>query len=147
VSGRSLVAVLILLFVASAEDAQAQRRDSLPTVIATAFRQAYPGASILNVSRERREGKVVYEIESQDGPTRRDLIYDLQGHALEIEEIIPTDSLPEAVRQGVARDVPNAHLAGAERIMRGEVVLYEVQVRHNGRTEYLTYDAKGLRRE
>jgi hypothetical protein len=140
-------AVLCAVALLAVEPATAQDSLSLPAAIRAAFRQAYPNASILQASQERREGKVVYEIESLDGTQRRDLLYDLEGHAIEIEEIIPAHSLPEAVRQAVARDVPAARVAGAERIMRGEVVLYEVQVRHNGRAEYLTYDAKGQRRE
>lgn len=145
--GRSLVTVLILLLAAGAAPARAQRRDSLPTAIATAFRQAYPDAKILNVSRERREGKVVYEIESQDGPTRRDLIYDLEARTLEIEEIIPADSVPAAVRAAVERDVKGATIVGAERVTRGTVTLFEVEVRRNGRTRFLTYDPEGVRKE
>jgi Putative beta-lactamase-inhibitor-like, PepSY-like len=147
VSARSVILVVVPLLLVGAGPVRAQRGDSLPSVIATAFHQAYPEAKILNVSRERRDGKVVYEIESQDGSTRRDLIYGLDGQAIEIEEIIPADSVPEAVRAAIARDVPNAQVIGAERIMRGEVVLYEVQVRRNGSTQYLTYDPKGERRE
>jgi hypothetical protein len=146
VSPRTMTIVIGLLLVGSAP-VLAQRQDRLPGVIAAAFHQTYPDARILSVSRERQDGKVVYEIESQDGPTRRDLIYDLEGQALEIEERIPADSVPEAVRAAVARDAPAARLVGAERIMRGEVILYEVQVRRSGRTLYLTYDPKGERRE
>lgn len=145
--GRSLVIVLALLLAAGAASAQAQRRDSLPTVIATAFHQAYPDARVLNVSRERRDGKWVYEIESQDGPTRRDLIYDLAGNTLEIEEIIPADSVPAAVRAAVERDMKGATLVGAERVTRGTVTLYEVEIRRNGRRQYLTYDPDGVRKE
>lgn len=147
VPGRSLIALLILLLGAGASGAQAQRRDTLPTVIATAFRQAYPEAKILNVSRERRDRKVVYEIESRDGPTRRDLIYDLGGRALEIEEVIPADSVPAAVRTAVQRDVAGGALVSAERVTRDTVVLYEVGVRRSGKTRYFTYDPAGKRVE
>lgn len=146
-SDRSLVSVLILLLAAAAGPARAQRRDSLPTVIATAFHQAYPDAKILNFSRERRDGKMVYEIESQDGPARRDLIYDLEGHTLEIEEIISADSVPAAVRAAVERDMKGAILVGAERVTRGTVTLFEVEVRRNGRRQFLTYDPDGVRKE
>jgi hypothetical protein len=136
-----------LLLVAAVEPAGAQDSLSLPAPILTAFRQAYPHATILSASRERRDGKVVYEVESLDGSLRRDLLYDLDGKAIEIEEILPVDSLPEAVRTAVARDVPNGEVVGAERVMRGVVTLYEVQVRHKGRTEFLTYDPTGQRHE
>ena len=145
--GRLLVAVLILLLAAGAGPARAQRRDTLPTAIATVFRTAYPDAKILNVSRERRDGKVVYEIESRDGATRRDLIYDLAGRNLETEEVIPAASVPAAVRAAVERDVKGATIAGAERVTRETVILYEVRVRAGGRTRFLTYDPAGKRVE
>lgn len=144
--GRSLVTVLIVLLAAGGP-ARAQRRDTLPTAIATVFRTAYPDAKILNVSRERRAGKVVYEIESQDGPTRRDLIYDLAGRNLEIEEIIPADSVPAVVRAAVQRDVAGGTIVNAERVTREMVILYELGVRHGGKTRYLTYDPAGKRVE
>jgi hypothetical protein len=147
VPSRMVIAVLTLLLAAGTGSAAAQRSDSLPPAIATAFRQAYPGARILNVSRERRDGKVVYEIESQDGPARRDLIYDLAGQTLEIEDIIPPDSVPAAVRAGLERDMKGATLVGAERVTRGSVVLYEVEARRGGRSRYLTYDPDGVRKE
>ncbi len=145
--GRLMCSLLALDLVVGVGSVMGQRADTLPTTIATAFHQAYPGAKILNVSRERRDGKVVYEIESQDGAARRDLIYDLEGHALEIEDIIPADSVPAAVRAAVERDMKGATLVGAERVTTGTVVVYEVQARKGGRSRFLTYDPNGVRKE
>ena len=118
-------------------------QDSLPQVVASAFRQAYPAARVLNVSKERRDGKVVYEIESRDGDTRRDLIYSPMGAVLEIEERIPVDSVPAVVRAAAERQVVGGTLVGAERVTRGAVILFEVQLRLNGRSRFLTYDPEG----
>jgi hypothetical protein len=147
VPSQTMIIGLTLLLAAAAGPAGAQRSDSLPPAIAAAFRQAYPAARVLNVSRERRDGKVVYEIESLDGSARRDLIYDLAGQTLEIEDVIPADSVPAAVRAGLERDLKGATLVGAERVTTGTVVVYEVQARRNGRTRYLTYDPDGVRKE
>jgi len=143
---RTLVACLILV-TATAVQAPAQQSDTLPTAVATAFHQAYPAAKILNVAREIRDGKVIYEIESQDGPTRRDLIYTPEGNTIEIEDILPADSLPAAVRAAVARDMQGATIVGVERVATGAVVVYEVSVRKSGRTQILTYDPAGVRKE
>lgn len=118
-------------------------QDSLPQPVASAFRQAYPRAVILNASKERRQGKVVYEIESRDGPTRRDLIYSAAGSVLEIEEVVPVDSVPGAVRAAAERQVAGGKLVGAERVTRGDVILFEVQMRLNGRARFLTFDLEG----
>src|SRR2546423_1764797 len=85
VIGRCLVGLFVLMLAASTETS-AQKSSGLPRAIETAFRKAYPNATILHASRERRNGQVVYEVESRDGSTQRDLVYDLAGQALEIEE-------------------------------------------------------------
>jgi len=127
--------------------ARAAAQNALPTVVAAAFHQAYPAARILNVSRERRDGQVVYEIESRDGATRRDLIYTTAGAVLEIEERIPPDSVPAAVRAAADSQVRGGALVGAERVTRGAVVLFEVEMRRNGRSRFLTFDPEGRPRE
>jgi len=118
-------------------------QDSLPPAVASAFQQAYPVARVLHVSKERRDGRVVYEIESRDGATRRDLIYSPAGAVLEIEERIPVDSVPAVVRAAAERRVARGTLVGAERVTRGTVILFEVQLRLNGRSRFLTYDPEG----
>ena len=118
-------------------------QDSLPQAVASAFHQAYPAARVLHVSKERRDGKVVYEIESQDGGTRRDLIYSPAGAVLEIEERIPADSVPALVRAAAEQRVAGGTLVAAERVTRGTVLLFEVQLRLNGRSHFLTYDPEG----
>jgi hypothetical protein len=118
-------------------------QDSLPSAVASAFHQAYPAARVLHVSKERRDGNVAYEIESRDGDTRRDLIYSPAGAVLEIEEQIPVDSVPAVVRAAAERRVAGGTLVGAERVTRGTVILFEVQLRLNGRSRFLTYDPEG----
>ena len=143
---RTLIACLVCM-TAAAGRVKAQQSDTLPTAVATAFHQAYPNAEILNVAREMRDGKVIYEIESQDGPTRRDLIYSPEGNTIEIEDILPADSLPATVRAAVERDIQGATIVGLERVATGAVVVYEVTVRKSGRTQILTYDPAGVRKE
>jgi hypothetical protein len=147
VPGRLVVVLLALFLAAGVGSARAQRSDSLPPVIATAFHAAYPNATILNVSREPQDGKIVYEIESRDGSMRRDLLYGLDGQVIEIEEILPADSVPAAVRSAIERDLAGATILGAERVMRGAVTLYEVQIKKGTRTRILTYDPAGVRKE
>jgi hypothetical protein len=118
-------------------------QDALPPPVASAFHQTYPAARVLHVSKERRDGNIVYEIESRDGDTRRDLIYSPAGAVLEIEERIPVDSVPAVVRAAAERRVAGGTLVGAERVTRGTVILFEVQLRLNGRSRFLTYDPEG----
>jgi hypothetical protein len=144
---RRIATCLALVIIAGVGMVAAQATATAPPAVMSAFKQAYPNATILHVSRERRDGKIVYELETRDGTMRRDLIYDLEGHTLEIEEILPADSVPAAVRAGLERDLKGATILGAERVMRADTVLYEVQARKAGRTQILTYDPEGTRKE
>ena len=144
---RRITTCLALVIIAGVGMVAAQATATAPPAVMSAFKQAYPNATILHVSRERRDGKIVYELETRDGAMRRDLIYDLEGHTLEIEEILPADSVPAAVRAGLERDLKGATILGAERVMRADTVLYEVQARKAGRTQILTYDPEGTRKE
>lgn len=137
----------VLVLAANSAPAVAQDSTALPPAIKTTFRHAYPHAAILHVSRELRSGEVVYEVESQDGPMRRDLIYGLSGQPIEIEETIPADSLPQAVRTAVRRDAAGAVVIRVERVTHTAALSYEVQVRQSGRTRVLTYDAAGHRQQ
>lgn len=138
---RALLGSLLLASTGVAAPLAAQ--DSLPQAVAHVFHQTYPAAVVLHVSKERQEGKVVYEIESRDGATRRDLIYTPAGEVLEIEERIPPGSVPAAVREAASRRVAGGTLVGAERVTRGTVVLFEIQMRRNGRSTFLTFDPEG----
>jgi hypothetical protein len=144
---RRIATCLALVIIAAVGMVAAQATATAPQAVMSAFKQAYPNATVLHVSRERRDGKIVYELETRDGTMRRDLIYDLEGHTLEIEEILPADSVPAAVRAGLERDLKGATILGAERVMRADTVLYEVQARKAGRTQILTYDPEGTRKE
>jgi len=47
------------------------------------------------------------------------------------------------VRAAAERRVTGGTLVGAERVTRGMVILFEVQLRLNGRSRFLTYDSEG----
>jgi hypothetical protein len=51
------------------------------------------------------------------------------------------------VRAAAQRQVAGGKLVGAERVTRGDVILFEVQMRLNGRARFLTFDLEGRPRE
>ena len=115
----------------------------LPRAIATAFHQTYPKATILAFSRETENGRTIYEVESRDGTTRRDLLYTPTGTTLEIEETLPAAELPAPVRNAVETAAPGAKVTRAERVTRDTVVTYEIAVRVGGKARSLVIDPGG----
>ena len=76
----------------------------LPAAVSAAFKQAYPKATIKNVSEE--DGN--FEVESMDGPQRRDLIYKPDGTVVEYEEFIDAKDVPAAVMTAIKARYPKA---------------------------------------
>ena len=145
---RMVLCALLLLVVgfsyASSMQAQAKpAKPVLPAPVAKAFQETYPAARILAFSREREKGRIIYEVESRDGTTRRDLLYSTTGEVLEIEETIALAALPPPVRNALETAAPGAKVSRAERVTRDSVVTYEFAVRVSGRARAFNFDSAG----
>lgn len=105
------------------------RAGALPPAILAAFRATYPAATITHVQKGREHGTVVREVESTDGGRGRDLLYDLHGTVVELEEGIPVVELPAAVSDAVSRRYPKAVIVKAEKVTRGRAVSYELELK------------------
>jgi uncharacterized membrane protein YkoI len=143
---RSFIVVLLSLFVfAASNDAVAQKKPKMkvPPAIESAFKKAYPNAVIKGVDKEKTNGKTYYEVESVDGKTRRDFLYNEDGTVYETEEAIATSTLPEAVSKSVAKEYPKGKITLAEKVTRGDVTEYEVTVKSGKKKHEVRYDANG----
>jgi hypothetical protein len=122
---------------AKAHDAAA----TLPPVVLSAFRHAYPTAVIAHVQKEREHGRTVWEVESLDAGLGRDILYDPSGSVIELEEQILVAQLPAPVAAAVARTYPTASITKAEKVMREQTIVYELSVKGPaGRTVQVTPD-------
>ncbi len=125
--------------------AQEQRimRKDVPKAVLTAFAQAYPKATIKGYSKEMDKGQVVYEIESVEGKTTRDVIYSADGNLILVEESVNTSELPLAVKSALDKRFPGGKILRAEKVTKGTVVGYEFRIEHNGKTSEIVFDPKG----
>ena len=117
-------------------------RAKVPPPVLAAFEKAYPKAKAMRFAEEKQDGKTCYEIESQDGAVRRDLLFSADGALLEVEETIPTSDLPATVRDAVAKQAPKATIKRAEKVTRGETVRFEVELSGTA-TKELVFDVNG----
>jgi DNA-binding beta-propeller fold protein YncE len=115
----------------------------LPAAVLEAFKAAYPEAVIKNTSKETEKGMIVYEIESVDGMMNRDLLYTADGKAVEVEESVAAGALPAAVRQALKKAYPAHKLLKAEELTKDGQRLYELQIRHKGKSLEVTVDPGG----
>ena len=118
-------------------------KKDVPATVLAAFEKAYPKAVAKGYSREEKDGKAFYEIESLEGKTHRDVSFLEDGSVIETEEVVAVKSLPEAVREAVKKDHPKGMFLRAEKISRGTTVEYEVIVTQGKKKTEVKLDALG----
>ena len=82
-------AVSIISFSAAAQEKKITARQ-VPAPVMSAFKTAYPKATIRGYAQEKENGKLFYEIESREGTMSRDVLYNPDGTVAEVEESIST---------------------------------------------------------
>lgn len=140
-----VLAALLLLFVAGIlTQIPAKEMTKVPAAVMSAFKAAYPTASIIGTSKEVEKGKTYYEIESMDGKTRRDILYNSDGTVAEIEEQLARASdLPLAVADSLKGKYPDFAVQKAEKITRGDTTAYEVTIKKGKSTKELLFAGDG----
>ncbi|MFW9928487.1 MAG: PepSY-like domain-containing protein, partial [Candidatus Thorarchaeota archaeon] len=107
------------------------------------FLKSYPKAEIKGASIEKEHGKVYYEIESMDGPQRRDLLYTKSGKVAEIEETLLKNDIPGFVKSSVRKKYPKGEINRAEKVTSGKKISYELVVENETQTHEVVLDSKG----
>src|SRR5437764_11162487 len=122
----TLIAIGLLLVSVSAfaQEAKIKEKDVPPAVIA-AFKSAYPNATVRGYAKETEKGKTFYEIESKDGATMRDLLYNPDGTVAEIEETIAAADLPAEAQQIIKSKYPRSVVSRAGEVTEGKTNKYE----------------------
>ncbi|HTK83108.1 MAG TPA: PepSY-like domain-containing protein [Bacteroidota bacterium] len=139
---RSLYLWLILCstFVLSQALAQEEqevslRKNDVPKPILESFQKAYPKAMITGYSKETDKGVTSYEIESREGSVHRDVQYAPDGTLIVVEESMPYNKLPRAVRNAVTKEYPKGKVTYCEKLSKTESTQYEVALK-SGKQKY-----------
>jgi len=117
--------------------------NEVPSIIIANFKAAYPNASIRGYASEKENGKQYYEIESREGATRRDVLYNPDGSVAEVEESIDASDLPASVQETLHKHHPRAVITLAEKTTVGDKVTYEVKAREGRKRFSIEFDASG----
>jgi hypothetical protein len=142
-----IAALLVLAATAAAPPLIAQEKKigkkDVPPAVLAAFEKAYPHAKIRGTSTEVESGKTYFEIESMDGSRARDILYLADGTVSEIEEVVATGTLPEAVKTAIGREFARAKIVKAERTTKGTEISYEVHVSLGSKKGSIVVDPSG----
>jgi hypothetical protein len=132
--GLAAVATLFLTLPALTQEKRIKRSDLPPAVEKTVEAQS-SGASIRSFSEEVENGQTFYEAELTVNGNSKDVLMDAGGVVVVVEEQIPVDSLPPAVREGLqAQAGKDGRLLKVESLTKhNKLVAYEAKVMRKGR--------------
>jgi len=138
---------IIAILLSSSLEVFAQEEEispkDLPAAVLTAFKNAYPNATIKGASKEIEKGQTFYEIESVDGKIKRDVLYLPDGKLAEIEESLAASDLPATIRQSLNSKYPDGEIEKAEKLMRNSSIQYEVVIESGEENYEFVLDANG----
>src|SRR5712692_7966578 len=120
-----------------------QRADLPPAVEKTVVTQSQ-GATIKGFSQEKENGQTYYEAEMTVGGHSKDVLIDVTGAVVEIEEQVALDSLPSAVKDGLQAKAGTGKILKVESLTKhAQLVAYEAKVQTDGKKKEIQVGPDG----
>ena len=143
--------LLPILVLAQELEKKVQRSDLPPAVEKTVVEQS-KGATIRGFSEEKENGQTFYETELMVNGHFKDVLVDVNGSVVEVEEQVSIESLPAAVRRGLQDKAGNGKFVKVEKLTKKDkLVAYEAKsphqwkkVRGSGRPGRETFRPRGI---
>ena len=100
---------------------------SVPSPVAAAVEERFPGASWRRVKTEDKGDRIIHEVTVRSGGEMIEVAVTPEGQIVEVERQINPARAPAAVRDALASNYPAAVVRRFEEVSRGDaVVAYEV---------------------
>ena len=137
---QKIVATLAVTFVLSVAAAYAQdtekkvKMSDLPEPVRKTVREQSKGATIRGLAKETENGITSYEVELKVNGHSRDVLIDPGGAVLAVEEEVPLNALPQAVKAELLKKAGKGKILSVESITKNNVLVeYEAQVNTAGK--------------
>jgi hypothetical protein len=122
----ALVALLGLT-AARADDDKEEKvpLDKLPKAVTDAVKAKFDGAELVSASKEKDNGKDVYEVAIKHKGTNIDVSLTPEGKIVSIEKEIAAKDLPKPVSEALDAKYPKATIKKLEEVTENDKVVYE----------------------
>ena len=118
---------------AQEQEKKIPRADLPPAVERTVAAQSQ-GATIKGFSQEKEKGQTFYEAEMTVSGHSKDVLIDVSGAVVEVEEQVALDSLPSAVKAGLQAKAGAGKILKVESLTKHDkLVAYEAKVQTAGK--------------
>ena len=113
--------------------------NTVPAAVKEGLHRRFPNVTVTKWSSELENGRTVYEAETREGTTHRDVLIGPGGDILEIETAVPLAQLPAAVRSAATAN--GQHVEVSEMVVSGPDTTYEFKI--HGRHDELRLRPNG----
>jgi hypothetical protein len=140
--GLALVALVGLT--AARADEEKVPLDKLPKAVADAVKAKFDGCEMVSASKEKDNGKDVYEVAIKHKGSNIDVSLTPEGKIVSIEKEIAAKDLPKAVSEAIDAKYPKATIKKLEEITENDKVVYEaLLVTADQKTVEAVFDGTG----
>jgi uncharacterized membrane protein YkoI len=137
------ISALLLASCAVAADSKMKLSD-LPPAVQSTVKDQTKNATLGNISKEKEKGKTMYEVESTVNGKSRDLMVDITGKLLSVEEETTLEGIPAAARAAILKKVADGKIKKVEILTQGSTVSYEAAYTgKNGKSAEVGVNADG----
>jgi len=128
------VATLVLLANTVVSQEKKISRSQLPAPVQATVATQSQGSTVRGFSEEKENGQTYYEVELEVSGHSRDVLIDVRGNIVEVEEEVAVAALPAAVREGLQAKAAGGKLVKVESLTKHDkLVAYEAQVITKGK--------------
>lgn len=126
------LALCLSALTALAQEQRVQMKN-LPAAVKATVQEQSKGAKVHGLSKERDQGKTVYELELMVNGHSKDMIIDESGAILEIEEQVTLNDLPAAVKTELEKHASKGKIQKIESVTKGNTLVYYEAVVKTGK--------------
>ena len=131
----AILVIATLVGVGSASGQERKiKREELPAAVEKTVVAQSQGATIRGFSEEKEKGQTYYEVELTVNGHSKDVLMDVSGTVVEVEEQVALDALPPMVKAGLLAKAGKGGISKVESLTKaGKLVAYEAHVLTGGK--------------
>lgn len=139
----AVIAGFMIVTVAPAQEKRI-RRSHLPPAVEKTVSGFAANARVRGFTEERENGQTFYEAELLIDGRSRDVLMDAAGNIVEVEEQVPIDRLPPAVKAALVARAGKGRILNVESIAKPDkIVAYEAHVSTHGKRSEIQVGPNG----
>jgi len=115
----------------------------LPMPVQQTVKEQTKDATLVGITKEKENGKTVYEVETKVNGKGRDILVDTTGAVIEVEQEVEIDSIPAAAKAAIEKKAAGAKITRVETLTKGGKTTYEAAITKGKKTSEITVAADG----